>query len=137
MKHSPLHTAYAAARYRIDCSGRTVERRIGAVDPDADRVLAGMGCRARWHVLTPCNPGSRHLSSAENAARLDALRKDLQQRGWRALPSINSDADGAWVEAGFCVLDASAPEIRTLATHYGQAAFVAGTLGKAPRLVWT
>lgn len=136
MNRTSLYAAYAAARYRIDCGGQTIERRIGAVDFDADWVLAGMGCQAHWHILTPCNPGSRNLSPAENTARLDALRQDLQCLGWPMLPSINSNGDDAWIEPGFCVLDAGAADVRALAMRYGQSAIVAGRLGHTPELVW-
>lgn len=100
-------------------------------------MLTAAGCRSHWHILTPCNPGSQRLPDADNAARLGALRHDLQRHGWSLLPSINSDGDDAWIEPGFCVLGAAAPDIRALAVHYGQSAFVAGTLGQAPELVWT
>ena len=32
------------------------------------------------------------------------------------LPSVNSDGDDAWIEPGFCVLDAAAADVRALAT---------------------
>ena len=136
MNRSALRAAYVAARYRIDCGGQPIDRRVGVVDLRADRLLAAAGCRAHWHILTSCNPASRRLPPAENAARLDALRHDLQDRGWVMLASVNSSDDDAWIEPGFCVLDAAAADVLTLATRYGQSAIVAAKLGHAPLLVW-
>lgn len=136
MNRAALHAAYAAARYRVDCGGQTIERRVGVVDLGADRLLAAAGCRTHWHILTSCNPASQRLPPAENAARLDALNHELQHRGWAMLPSVNSSDDDTWVEPGFCVLDAPAENVRALAMRHGQSAIVAGNLGQAPRLVW-
>lgn len=136
MNRAALQAAYATARYRIDCGGQAIERRVGVVDLGADRLLSAAGCRTHWHILTSCNPASRRLPPAENAARLDALRHDLQRHGWPMLPSVNSDGDDAWIEPGFCVLDAAAADVRALAMRHGQSAIVAGRLGQAPLLVW-
>lgn len=131
-----LQAAYRAARYRIDCGTRVVERRIGVIDRAADAALARAGCRLRWAVVTPCNPGSRALGVSENARRLRRLHAELERRGWRHLPALNCAADGSWPEPGACLLDIDGSAVAALARRYGQLAFVAGRLGAAPALRW-
>lgn len=132
-RHDALRGAYLAARYRIDCGARTIERRIGRADADA--ALAAAGCRVHWQLLTPCNPGSVPLDTAENDARLAALRRELMRLGWPHLPALNRAADGSWPEAGFCLLDADPAAVRALARRYGQHAIVSGRIGAAPVLI--
>jgi hypothetical protein len=132
----PLREAYATARYRIDCGTRTIERRVGRLDADADAALAAAGCVKHWHVLTPCNPGSQPLSDDDNRARVAALHDELVPRGWTLLSALNTDADGRWPEPGFCIFDAPEDLIRSLARDHGQLAIVGGTLGAVPQLVW-
>lgn len=66
-----MRDAYATARYRIDCGTRTIERRIGRLDAQADAALAAAGCLAHWHVFTPCNPGSEPLGAAPQLVWID------------------------------------------------------------------
>jgi hypothetical protein len=137
MPEPKLVAAYRAARYRIRIDERHwIERRIGVVDATADAALAAVGCRARWSIVTPCNPGSRLLPAEDNERRVAALCTQLQDAGWRYLLSENRAADGSWPEAGFCVLDVTRGQMRMLATGHDQHAFVDAQLGRAPELVW-
>lgn len=131
-----LRQAYETARYRVDCGTRTIERRIGRIDTDADAALIVAGCVRHWHILTPCNPGSQPLGEDDNRARIAALRDVLRRRPWAFLPALNTGADGRWPELGLCILDAPEDPVCELARDWGQLAVVAGTLGGAPRLVW-
>lgn len=136
MTTPPLHRAYRAARYRIACGTRWIERRIDRADAAADAALVAAGCVEHWHVLTPCNPGSQRLGDEDNRRRVAALHADLAPHAWIVLPALNIDSDGSWPEPGVCILDAPRDRICHLARAYGQLAIVAGTLGAAPRLVW-
>ncbi len=129
--------AYRAAHYCIVSGATRIDRRIGAVDPAADAALAAAGCRTHWAVLTPCNPGSRRLSAADNARRLARFRAEVAAHGWRTLEAVNHDSSGDWREPGLCLLDAPPAALRALAQRYGQRAFVEDRLGAAPQLRWT
>lgn len=101
-----LSAAYGAARYRILVGEqRWIERRIGVIDLLADAALATAGCRAHWHIVTPCNPGSARWSSDCNAQRLADFKAHLCAMAWPHLPSENRADDGSWPEAGCCLLD--------------------------------
>ncbi len=135
MPDPALADAYRAARYRIDAGGQWIERRIGVVDAAADAALAAFGCRAYWSILTPCNPGSVPLSADVNAKRLAQLRATVIHAGWRHLPSENVADDGTWHESGLCLLDVDMTQVRELAAHFGQLAFVHGVLGAETALI--
>lgn len=132
-----LEIAFRKARYGVECPGGQITRHIDRIDPAADAALATAGCRARWAILTPCNPGAVALDGAGNEARLAALREQLDAAGLRYLPSVNHAVDGGWPEPGFCILDAEPALIDQLARQYGQLACVGARLGEAPALLWT
>lgn len=132
-----LEDVYRKARYTVLAGHRRIEFAIGRTDPVADVAMHRAGCRAHWCLLTPCNPGSRPLSPAQNAQRLRRLQQIVQRRGWRALPAVNCAADGRWLEPGLCLLDVVPRAVQQLARRYDQSAWVLGRLGSPPRLVWT
>jgi hypothetical protein len=131
-----LAAAYARARYDIQLHDRIVTRRVGVIDAAADAALRDAGCRAHWHIVTPCNPRSQRLPDADNAARLAAFVQELDAAGWLHVASVNRSDDPQWDEAGRCVFDAPDATIDALAVRYGQLALLRGTLGEAPQLVW-
>lgn len=132
-----LDAAYRVARYRIAVRGRRCIARIGVANRGIDQHLRRAGCRRHWCLLTPCNPGSRMLTPMQNLGRMRQLRLISRRRGWRALPAVNSSADGEWIEPGLCLLDAPPLLVHRLARRFGQRAWVLGRLGAAPQLVWT
>ncbi|MFT4046920.1 MAG: DUF3293 domain-containing protein [Solimonas sp.] len=134
--HAALARAYERARYRLHLPDGDCESRIGAVDHAADARLRAAGCRSHWLFITACNPYSRRLPAADNAARTAALRRHLAKQGWRFVEAVASDAHGAWPEPGFGVFDADDTALRRLAESFGQNAIVRATLGAAPQLVW-
>ncbi|WP_020648216.1 DUF3293 domain-containing protein [Solimonas variicoloris] len=136
-RDAALAAAYANARYEIDLGTQRIVRRIGRRDAGADAALRTAGCRRHWFIVTPCNPDSRRLTDADNAARLARFAADLAAHRWDTRPSLGRADDGCWPEAGACVFDAEPPAVLALARAYGQAAFVQGRLGAAPTLVWT
>ncbi|WP_051361815.1 DUF3293 domain-containing protein [Solimonas soli] len=135
-RDTALAAAFADARYDCELGGQRWTRRVGAIDAAADAALRAAGCRAHWHIVTPCNPGAQRRPAAHNAARLAAFVHELDAAGWRHVPSLNRGDDAQWDEAGRCVFDAPEAAIAALARRYGQRALLRGALGAAPQLVW-
>lgn len=75
------------------------------------------------HVVTAWNPGSRPLDRADNRARNDRLRHDLEARGATFVPALGCSPDGHWCEDSFAVLGQDRASMRALAADHGQAAF--------------
>ncbi|MBY0227781.1 MAG: DUF3293 domain-containing protein [Gemmataceae bacterium] len=88
-----------------------------------------------WAFLTACNPMSETLPDEENAARTEALRRDLA--AYRVVDGEAASPDGTWREASFLVLEITLDDARALAVKHRQAAFLFGERGQPARLVWT
>ena len=74
------------------------------------------------HVVTACNPGSHRLSDAQNAARNDALRRELDRRDAAWYPARGCSPDGSWCEDSFAVAGWTRPDACALARAHDQAA---------------
>ncbi|MDE0853033.1 MAG: DUF3293 domain-containing protein [Nevskia sp.] len=133
-----LEAAYRAAEYRVQLSGEVLVLRVDRHDRAADqRLRLEAGVHSDWAVITPCNPGSRRLSNAANAAQLRELGAMLGERCVRRIASINHDPSGRWPdEPGFLLCDPPAGFAEQLGRRYGQNAILCARLGEAPRLVW-
>lgn len=137
-----LAAAFRAAEYRIHLPDRTLVRRVGLVDPEADTALQQAGCHHRWSIITPCNPGSRRLPEHENQQRLREMEDQLRSGTYHWLRAENgteasSAVSAVWHEPRFCLFDADPDNVLRLATAYGQLAVVSTELGQAPMLAWT
>jgi hypothetical protein len=130
--------AYRACEYAVLLPGGELMLRPGIADAANDaRLAAEAGILRHWAVITPCNPGSRRLDAAANAARLEQMRAWLIGHGCRYVRALNRDPAGNWPdEPGFLLCDPAIGMPRELAKRYGQNAFLAGRFGAAPALIW-
>lgn len=131
------------ALYRRTCyvallDDAELELWIGRADPAADeRLRREAGCLRAWAMVTPCNPRSRPLSDADNAARYDAMRADLAAMGQRFVRAVGRDPSGQWAdEPGFLLVDPPETLAVELAERWDQNAIVTGRPGEAPTLLW-
>jgi hypothetical protein len=86
--------------------------------------------------LTACNPFSRSLVDAENAARQAELAKELTGRSLKFIHGVGQDGQGKWPgEASFLVLGLSREASRALARQYEQNAFLWCDKDAVPELV--
>lgn len=90
--------AYANAVYEVETDGGWVDASAFAVDAD--------GLPAT--LISACNPWSQRLSDAENAARHQALQRQIEADGCRWWPARGRSPDHDWVEPGFLVWAAEA-----------------------------
>lgn len=108
----------------------------GHANPALAQLLRCAGAR-RYAVITACNPGSRQLDAADNAARQAWLAERLTCLKLRFFPACNGPDASDWpAEPSFLVLDAPLALLRRLGRACGQNALVAGRRGGRPRLVW-
>jgi len=133
-----LDALYRRTRYVALLDAAQLDLRIGLADPAADeRLRREAGCLRAWAMVTPCNPRSRPLSEADNAARYDAMRADLAAMGQRFVAAVGRDPDGQWPdEPGFLLVDPPDPLAVELAERWDQNAIVTGRPGEAPALLW-
>ena len=86
--------------------------------------------------LTACNPFSRSLVDAENAARQSELAKELTGRSLKFIHGEGQDGQGKWPgEASFLVFGLSREASQALAQQYEQNAFVWCGNDAVPELV--
>ena len=74
--------------------------------------------------ITACNPFSRKLDEAANAARQSELTKELTQRSLSFIEGEGRHPSGEWTEPGYLVLGLSLDEARALGRQYEQNAVV-------------
>lgn len=150
MRRSQLEAVYRRAIYRVSAgrAGRAgrigrgqspeeaIDLRIGRRSAALDALLARHRATT-WAFLTAVNPGSKRLDDDENRRRTRRLTAALARRGWPRRRGTGIDPAGRWPpEPSFLVLDADPDALVALASRYGQAAFVAGEVGRPARLVW-
>jgi hypothetical protein len=133
-----LLEAFKRTIYRVHLPGHALDLRIGSRHPPLDAFLRAMGAR-HWIVFSPCNPGARLLDPATNAARMTALREDLDSEGLRHFPAEGLPPEGEdWPpEPSLLILDAPQRQTARWAHRFGQLAWVAGELGQPAELVWS
>jgi hypothetical protein len=116
-----LLAAYRAADYVID---------DGAVVGRIDATSDGFAARLRAHgaasaaLLTSCNPFSRLLSPAMNAARLAALEAELADAGRAFIAAEGRAPDLSWREPGLLIFDLRGAEADALCRRWQQHAWV-------------
>jgi hypothetical protein len=137
MNRAELAAIYRRAIYRVQLADElALDLAVDAPCPALDRWLAARGA-ARWGLLTAANPGSQRLSERDNETRLAQLLSRLRERGCELRAGVGLDPAGEWpAEPSFFVLDADEDALARWAAEFGQAAFLAGALGEAPRLVF-
>lgn len=126
-----LIEAYRAADYVVHEPQIVIH--IGEPNAALDALLADAG---RAAFLTAANPGSVRRSEEENDLSHAALRKALEDAGWRCLEGAGRDPAGAWPgEPSFLVPGISRGQALELARRFGQNGFVWCERGGAPELV--
>jgi hypothetical protein len=135
MRRDALAAAFRATSYRVETGAGGFDLRIGALNPDFDFFLRGLGV-SRWGLLTAHNPGAVRCDD-ENPAFQRRLLERLRELGWASLPALNVADNGGWpAEPGVLILQVGEKALSALAAEFFQLACVCGELGAAPRLVW-
>lgn len=132
-----LQWFYEQTHYTVVLPRQQLTFRIGRHDPALDQVLQ-QRCKVtrNWAILTPFNPGSEAADEDANHLSLIRLRRELDEASIKHFNSVNQSPEGEWHELGFLLVDPDAAVIKSAARRYRQNAYVAGTLGEAPQLVW-
>ena len=75
----------------------------------------------RVWIMTACNPRSEQLPHDVNAERHEALKVQIEDMGYTALPNVGFDPmDPTWREPGFTIPGIGESEVRDLATAWDQ-----------------
>lgn len=85
--------------------------------------------------ITACNPFSRKLDDATNAARQVELEKELRPRGLNFIEGEGRHPSGGWTEPSYLVLGLSLDEAKELGRRYEQNAVVWCGADAVPELV--
>lgn len=85
-------------------------------------LLVTMAGGERFGIVTPHDPGGRTLDDAENAARVRALRDELEREGLPYFRADGQNESGSHVERGFAIV-ADRETIRGIAGRTEQTAF--------------
>lgn len=135
---SSLLSAYRRTCYCVLLDAATLILRIDHHDAEVDRRLClACGIHRNWSIVTPCNPRSQRLNTADNAQRLTTLHAELARRQVRWVATLNRDPAGHWPDEPGALLCDPAPGLaETLGQRFEQNAIVTGRPGAAPRLVW-
>lgn len=135
MKSEALLAAFQATTYRIEIGDVFFDLRIGVLNPAFDDYLRQRGI-STWAVITACNPGAvrKDLDNQQFQMHLQTL---LESYGYAFLRANNIADKSDWPdEPGFLVLDAKRKDMIGLASMFAQCAFVFGSTGSEPVLVW-
>ena len=131
-----LENAFRATTYRVETDVGVFDLRIDETNAPFEAWLrrGGVAC---WSMLTACNPGGVR-SDRDNATRQAKLLACVQACGYLYFPACHLADDRSWPdEPSLLLLNVKDDEVRLLAREFSQLAFVAGEVGRAPRLVWT
>lgn len=121
---SGLERAYREAVYRIRVDGREVAFSFVGDPVGGDPAVplpAG-----DWAIITAFNPRGRALTHAENLARNESLRRELELSGFVHAPCEASDGQGRHREPGYLITNASMDDGLRLARAFEQVAIVFG-----------
>jgi len=130
-----LIQAYLETRYHVR-GDAPLTLAIGAASPAlaALHAAAGVDCSA---FVTAWNPYSRpEPEPAANAARQQALARELAQRGLHAIEGIGQHPSGSWPgEESLLVLGLALDAARALGARHGQNAIVWSGADAVPQLI--
>lgn len=118
-----LLAAYRATHYDALLPDRTTATlRIGQLPPRG--VATWLGADPLAAFLTACNPRSQVLTEAENAQRLNVLRRRLQTYSCRLLDGVGHLPGASWNEPSLLVAGLTLAEVDALAHAFDQNAAV-------------
>lgn len=114
-----LLALYRRTHYEVRLpDGAAATLRVGENLPA--RVAGWLGADDVAVYISACNPCSRALADADNAARMDALRARLRTLGARWLEGSAGIPGEDWREASLLVAGIELSEIDRLARDFGQ-----------------
>jgi|GEM_PF-478568 len=117
-----LIKAYQEARYVVQLHDRELVLRIGNKYSELADLMGEVGCDCAMFI-TPHNPASEQLSSAENEQRFQELLKMV--RGLRSFKGYGVDDAEDWPrEESLLVIGYDASQQVSLAHQFGQNAYV-------------
>ncbi len=129
-----LLQAYRETRYEVSADPPVILS-IGAASAPlrALHQRFGVECSA---FVSACNPFSRPVDAACNAARHAALRRELTAAGWAYLEGFGRHPANDWpAEASLLVLGLALQASRRLGQHHQQNALVWCGADAVPQLV--
>jgi hypothetical protein len=135
MPRHALEQAYLRTRYVVDHPCGEIVLRIGRRSARLDALLCEAHCDS-WAFVSACNPASRRLSAAENAARHAALLAQVKGLGKPVFSGRGEADDGDWCEPSILVVGMAEAGAVALGRAFGQNAVVVGRAGAAAELRW-
>jgi hypothetical protein len=126
--------AYQQAKYVVDLDGE-VELRVDQTCEQLDRWLQH---RQSYQAafITPENPSSQHLNSAENSKRHQLILADLEKQKLDFVEGYGVDDDETWPrEHSYLVLVDGQDQAEALARKYQQNAYLLCKLGQPVKLI--
>ena len=131
---SALLQAYRETRYEVSADPPVILS-IGAASAPLRALHGRFGVECSAFV-SACNPFSRRLDAASNAARHRALLQALAAEGWRFLEGAGRHPSNGWpAEPSALVFDLPLEASREFGRRYEQNAFVWCGLDAVPQLV--
>ena len=133
-----LQQAYRNALYQVDTTKSAVAQtlRVGERNDWLGQQLGRQSIQAACY-LTACNPWGQILEPAENAARMRALRQELDSEGWQYLEGFGQDPLGQWpAEDSVLIWGMDAETARQWGRHWQQNAVLWSDADARPRLLW-
>jgi hypothetical protein len=126
-------TAYLKTDYRV-FSKPLFTLRVNQTSEPLAKLLQQhkTNCAA---FITACNPFSRKLDDAANAARQAELARELTQRGLNFIQGEGRHPSGRWVEPSYLVLGLSLDDAKALGMRFEQNAVVWCGSDTVPKLV--
>ena len=133
-----LQQAYRNALYQVDTTKSAVAQtlRVGERNDWLGQQLGRQSIQAACY-LTACNPWGQILEPAENAARMRALRQELDSEGWQYLDGSGQDPLGHWpAEDSVLIWGMDADTARQWGRRWQQNAVLWSDADARPRLLW-
>ena len=126
--------AYMQANYRVS-DGQGFRLRIGSRSPELAGLhrLCAVDCSA---FVTACNPFGEPLDDAQNEARQQALRSEIELAGLKHVEGVGQDPSGKWKgEPSFLILGLDLEAAKALGRRFEQNAVVWCGAAAVPQLI--
>jgi hypothetical protein len=137
MSKTDLHQAFWETRYVVKTGGPISEAIVLRIGQNAKTLEDALPHANNWAFITAANPLPEILTPDENQNRQDKLRKLLKEMGYIFYEGVGVSADAHWQEDSMLIVNITRKDANTIAHHFGQMAFVYGTLRKVTELVYT
>lgn len=126
--------AYLETHYLV-CGDRPMTLQVGQRNPTlSDLHKASQVSSSAF--ITACNPFSQNLDDESNAARMQALRRELDERNFSVIEGSGKHPSNGWpAEASFLVLGITLDEAKALGEEHGQNAIIFCEVDAVPQLI--